>query len=221
MSLKRRVLVTVVPWVGSLLIRAIYFSQKKQIYGEEVLQSEWAKGRYLIFSFWHDQLLLMIKGYRGAGAKILISASKDGDLIARTMEHFGHGTVRGSSSRGGRQAFRELMQLTDEKVDLAVTPDGPKGPRHQLKDGVIQLARISGRPVVPLAYVCSRGYRFRSWDRFLFPYPFARAVYCYGPPQYFLREESLEQCRQRLQAAMEENQRQAESMLESQGATAV
>ncbi len=221
MSLKHRLLITVVPWVGSLLIRLIYLSQRKTIYGEEALHSEWKKGRYLIFSFWHDQLLLMIKGYRGPGAKILISASKDGDLIARTMEHFGHGTVRGSSSRGGRQAFRELMQLADEKVDLAVTPDGPKGPKHELKDGVIQLARVSGRPIVPLAYVCSRGYRFRSWDRFLFPYPFAQAVYCYGPPQYFSREESLEQCRKRLHAAMEENQRQAESWLESQGATAV
>ena len=221
MSFKKKLLLMVVPWVGSVLIRIIYFSQRKQILGEEVLTSEWAKGRFLILSFWHDQLLLMIKGYRGPGAKILISASTDGDLIARTMKRFGHGTVRGSSTRGGRQAFRELLQLADEKFDLVVTPDGPKGPRHKLKDGVIQLARVSGRPVVPVAYVCSRGYRFRSWDRFLFPYPFARAVYSCGQPQFFSRDESIDECRLRLQAAMEDNQRQAESWLEAQGATAV
>ncbi|MBW6521867.1 MAG: lysophospholipid acyltransferase family protein [Desulfoarculaceae bacterium] len=221
MKFRDKLLAAVVPWIGSLLIRTIYLSQRVSIHGEEALREEWAAGRHLIFCFWHDQLLLMIKGYRGPGTKILISASKDGELIARTMEHFGHGSVRGSSSRGARQAFRELMTLTADKVDLAVTPDGPKGPRHQLKDGVIQLARISGRPVVPMAYVCSRGYRFRSWDRFLLPAPFARAVYSYAPPLFFSRDEPLDDCRQRLEQAMAENQQRAEAHLESAGVSAV
>ena len=221
MKLKDKLLVNIVPWLGAKLIRLISLTQRVVIYGEEPLKKEWDSGRHLIISFWHDQLLLMIKGYRGPGIKNLISPSMDGELLARTMEYFGQGAVRGSSSRGGRQAFRELVTLTAENVDLVVTPDGPKGPRHQLKDGVVQLARISGRPIIPLAYVCSRGYRFRSWDRFLFPFPFARAVYCYGTPQFFSRDQPLEECRQRLQQAMDENQQQAEAQLETYGVSAV
>ena len=93
---------------------------------------------------------VITKCYEGAGAKVLISPSRDGELIARTMDYFGLGTVRGSSRRGGRAAFRELVELGRTPFDLAITPDGPKGPRHQLKDGVVELARITGRPVVPL-----------------------------------------------------------------------
>src|SRR6056297_3088494 len=221
MKIKDKLLLAIVPWLGAKLIRFISLTQRVVVYGEEPLKKEWDSGRHLILSFWHDQLLLMIKGYRGPGIKNLISPSMDGELLARTMEYFGQGAVRGSSSRGGRQAFRELIALTAENVDLVVTPDGPKGPRHQLKDGVIQLARISGRPVIPLTYVCSRGYRLRSWDRFLLPYPFARAVYRYGTPQFFSRDQPLEECRRCLQQAMEDNQQQAEICLETYGVSAV
>ncbi len=221
MKLNDKLLLAIVPWLGAKMIRFISLTQRVVIYGEEPLKKEWASDRHLIISFWHDQLLLMIMGYRGPGLKNLISPSMDGELLAQTMKYFGQGAVRGSSSRGGRQAFRELIALSTEKVDLVVTPDGPKGPRHQLKDGVIQLARISGRPVIPLTYVCSRGYRFRSWDHFLFPFPFARAVYCYGTPQYFSRDQPLEECRLRLQQAMDENQQQAEAYMETYGVSAV
>jgi lysophospholipid acyltransferase (LPLAT)-like uncharacterized protein len=114
-----------------------------------------------------------------------------------------------------------MLKFAELDVDLAVTPDGPKGPRRQIKDGVLQLARISGRPVVPLNYVCSRGHRFRSWDRFLLPSPFARSVYCYGSPQFFSRDQPLDECRQRLQQAMDENQQRAETQLEAYGVSAV
>jgi lysophospholipid acyltransferase (LPLAT)-like uncharacterized protein len=221
MRLRDKLLLTLVPWLGAKLIRVLYFLQRTEVLGEAVLQDLRRNGQPLILAFWHDQLLLMIMGYRGHGAKILISPSKDGELIARTMHYFGQDAVRGSSSRGGREAFRELMSLATLDVDLVVTPDGPKGPRHQLKDGILQLARLSGRPVVPLAYVSSRGHRFQSWDRFLFPYPFARGVYSYGAPLFFSRQEPLDQCRERLSTAMAENQRRAQMRLEGYGVSAV
>ncbi len=221
MKLKDKFLVTIVPWLGAKLIRFIALTQRSEVCGEGTLQECRQRGEHVILCAWHDQLLMMVTIYHGPGAKILISRSRDGELIARTVSYFGQGSVRGSSSRGGREAFREMLKFAELPVDLAVTPDGPKGPRRQIKDGVIQMARISGRPIVPLNYVCSRGHRFQSWDRFLLPYPFARAVYCYGTPQFFSRDQPLDECRQRLQQAMDENQQQAEAQLETYGVSAV
>lgn len=221
MSVAERVMLALAPWLGAKLIRLIALTQRAEVCGEEAVQACWQRGEPVILATWHDQLLMMVTVYRGPGAKILISRSRDGELIARTVAYFGQGSVRGSSSRGGREAYRELLKLTAEEVDLAVTPDGPKGPRHQIKDGVLQLARQSGRPVVPLAYVCSRGHRFRSWDHFLLPYPFARGVYSYGDPVYLDRQASLEECRLRIQTAMEQNHHRAETRLEAYGVFAV
>ena len=221
MGIKDRLLLSYAPFFASLAIRFLYLTNRTEILGGEHPQKLWDRGEKVILSSWHDQLLMMIMVYRGAGVKILISSSKDGELIAKTMRCFGHGVVRGSSSRGGRAAFKELLSLCGEEVDLAFTPDGPRGPRHQLKDGVIQLARLSGRPVLPLAFACSRGYRFKSWDRFLLPYPFGHGVYSFGKPLYFDEQEGADMFRERLQEAMLENQQQAEAQLESYGLFAV
>lgn len=216
-----RILVAVAPFLAALVIRLLYLCIRMEFVGEEYPRAIWQRGEQLILSFWHDQLLLMVRGYRGPQAKILISSSKDGELIARTMRYFGQDAVRGSSSRGGRTAFKEMVKLGEEQVDLVFTPDGPRGPRHELKEGVVQLARMTGRPVVPMAFACSAGHRFRSWDRFLFPYPFCRGVYSFGEPVYFSKAEGAERFRERLQTAMRMNQEKAEACLEKYGVSAV
>ncbi len=221
MKLKDRLLLAIAPGLAAWIIRLLHWTIRPEYIGEEYPRSFWQRDEQVVLSFWHDQLLLMVMGYRGPLAKILISPSKDGELIARTMQFFGQEAVRGSSSRGGKAAFKELLLLVKEPVDLVVTPDGPKGPRHKLKDGVVQLARLSGRPVVPMAFVCSRGHRFGSWDRFLLPYPFARGVYAFGEPIFFEKAEGTERFRERLNDAMELNQKRAESRLEELGVSAV
>ncbi|PLX85972.1 MAG: hypothetical protein C0617_02195 [Desulfuromonas sp.] len=214
-------LLNLAPPAAAFVIRMLGRLMRLETVGGEVPRSFVERGEYPILAFWHDQLLLMVLGYTGPGSKILISASKDGELIARVMHRFGMGAVRGSSNRGGRAAFRELVALGKESVDLVVTPDGPKGPRHQVKDGVVQLARLTGRGVVPMAFACSRGHRFASWDRFLLPYPFCRGVFAFGPPLYHAEGESVEQFRARIQEAMKENLERAESRLTSYGLSAV
>lgn len=214
-------LLNLAPLAAAILIRGLRQLIRMEFVGEEGPRAFWRRGEAVILAFWHDQLLLMVQGYRGPGAKILISASKDGELIARTMRHFGQGAVRGSSSRGGRKAFKALLELAREPVDLVITPDGPKGPRHQVKEGVVQLARITGRPVIPMAFACSRGHRFASWDRFVLPYPFGRGVYAFGAPLTCGEGEDAEAFRVRLQEAMEENDRQARACLEKHGVSAV
>jgi lysophospholipid acyltransferase (LPLAT)-like uncharacterized protein len=221
MKIGDRLLLKIVPFTAYLVMRLLHLSIKKDIIGVDQLRSVWERGEHVIIPFWHDQLFLLVFGYPGKHAKLLISSSKDGELLARTMKYFGQDTVRGSSSRGGRAAFKEMLDLCQEKVDIVLTPDGPRGPRLELKDGVVQLARMSGRPVMPMAFVCSRGHRFKSWDRFMFPYPFSHGVYSFGDPIYFDKQEGVDIFRKRIINAMQDNQQRAEALLESYGVSAI
>lgn len=216
-----RLLMSCLPWLAARLVRLLAATLRKEIVGEEPIRALWSDNQPVILVYWHDQLMMMPFGYRGPGAKGLISASRDGEYLARTMAYLGVGAVRGSSNRGGRAAFREMLAMAREPVDLAITPDGPKGPRHEVKEGVVQLARLSGRPVVPMAFVCSRGRRFASWDRFLLPYPFGRAVYAFGQPLFFDSAESVEQFRLRVQLAIEATIRCAKDRLKRYDLSAV
>ncbi|MEA2110053.1 MAG: lysophospholipid acyltransferase family protein [Pseudomonadota bacterium] len=222
-------LLNLLPPLAALIIRCLARLTRLDNVGMEYWRQCRQKGSGVIISFWHDQLFLMVKGNpTKEGAKILISSSRDGELIARTMRYFGHDVIRGSSTRGGRTALKEMALLAGEPADLGITPDGPRGPRHQLKPGVAHLARLTGRPVLPLAFACSRGRRFSSWDRFLLPYPFGRGVFVLGKPVYYNqgavpagRQEDMKDFQSRLSAAMEETNRQAEEYLEKHGLSAV
>lgn len=221
MRVKDRLLLVLVPPLAAIFIRVLYHLNRIEYIGEEHPRAFWQRDEQIILPYWHEQTLLMVFGYRGPKVNVLISESKDGELLTRTMRYFDVQAVRGSSSRGGRAAFRALVALGKEKVDIVLTPDGPRGPRRELKDGVIQLARLTGRSVIPMAFSCSRGFRFASWDRFLFPLPFGRGVYAFGEPLQFRKEEGVDGFRCRLQQAMEETQQKAQACLEGYGVSAV
>lgn len=216
-----RLLLNLAPPLASVVIRLLHATMRTEILEEEIPRALWSRKEASILAFWHDQLLLMVKGYRGPGASILISSSKDGELISRTMGRFGMTAVRGSSSRGGVGALREMVRLAKVAEDLVITPDGPRGPRHEVKPGVIQLARLTGRPVIPMAFVASRGHRFKSWDRFLLPYPFSRGIFSFGEPLRFSGDEDLDSCCRRLESALKENMARAAARLEEFGVSAV
>jgi len=203
--------------INSLLYRWNRF----EIINEDIPNQFWMRGERVILCFWHDQLLLMNRGYRGGGAQVLVSPSVDGEIISRVMARFGVGSVRGSSSRDAGKAFRELLTRSREACDLVITPDGPKGPRHQVKPGAVRLARLTGRPVIPMSLACSRGRRFSSWDRFLLPYPFGRLVIRFGTPLYFHRRGNLDEGRLHLQKALTANSESARIALERHGVSAV
>jgi len=219
--LSDKLLLNAAPWIAARLIRWLHRRIKPASIGDEPLRSLWDDGKNVILSFWHDQLFMMATGYSGPKASVMISSSKDGELIARTMTYFDIGSIRGSSSRGGRAAFRAMIDLGKEQIDLAFTPDGPRGPRHEIKDGVIQLARVTGRPIVPMAFACSKGHRFSSWDRFLLPFPWGKGVYSFGSPIYYTQGEKLDVFRTRVQKAMDDNTRQATDYLKRYDLSAV
>ncbi len=147
---------TVIPTLGYRLIRGLGITMSWSVEGAEPVDQLYAQGKQIIIAFWHGQQLMMPLAYRGKNAHILISQHRDGEMICRIVKRFGFGAVRGSSTRGGGVALRQLIRLGRSGVDLVVTPDGPKGPRHIVQKGVIQLAQATGLPIVPLTFACSK-----------------------------------------------------------------
>jgi len=176
-SLKKRVAqwmkCSLLPPVGAAAIRSVAHSMRYETRGHEAVDGLYREGRNIILAFWHAQQLMIPIGYRGAGAHVLISRHGDGEIIARIIARFGHEAVRGSSTRGGAGALRALIKLGRSGRDVVVTPDGPKGPRHVAKLGVIHLAKATGLPIMPLAFACSKKNSFRAgiatWSRTRFP----------------------------------------------------
>jgi lysophospholipid acyltransferase (LPLAT)-like uncharacterized protein len=144
----------------------------------------------VIFAIWHNRLALVLNIHRRFIARSwpqrrvagLVSASRDGGFLARMMELSGALPVRGSTSKRGAQALLELTRAAEQGADLAVTPDGPRGPCYTVQEGVIAAAQITGLPIVPVSYDLSWKLRLRSWDRFLVPLPFSRCVVRAGEP---------------------------------------
>lgn len=133
-----------------------------------------------IVALWHGDLLGPTFSYRHSGFATMASRSGDGEYIARMLHHWGYRVARGSSSRGGDVALRELATLVKQGYSAALTADGPRGPRHRLKPGVLRLSQMTGAPVVPVGSAASPAWRLGSWDRFTVPRPFGRIVIAIG-----------------------------------------
>jgi hypothetical protein len=156
------------------------------------------KTQAVIFCVWHNRLALCLEVFRVFLRDIqrprplaaMVSASKDGGLLARVLEHYGVQPVRGSTSRRGRQALLELVSWAERGYDLAITPDGPRGPRYTVQEGVIALAQLTGRPILPVSYHLAWKIHVKSWDRFQIPLPFTKCLMHLTPPIYVPRDAS-------------------------------
>ncbi len=174
-----------------------------------------------LYMFWHARLLMLpypfLHGLLGEGGGrmagyVMISEHRDGQMIADVTHMLGLRTVRGSATRGGARALLQMIRLARrEDVVLALTPDGPRGPRERVKPGIIQLARRSGRPLTPICYATSRFWRVNSWDRFYIPRPFSRGVFVIGEPVHITESDDPDEALARAQRAMDETQRRADS----------
>src|SRR5262249_17845039 len=124
-----------------------------------------------IYAFWHENMLCLLSQYAQPNIHVLISRHADGQLIAELARHLGFGLVRGSTNRGGVEAVRQMLRLSQD-AHLAVTPDGPRGPRRIIQPGLIYLAARTGLPIIPIGIGYRRPWRMHSWDQFAVPRPF-------------------------------------------------
>ena len=170
----------------------------------------------VIYAFWHQRQVFFTWTHRGAHAKILVSRSKDGEIIARVMRLSRLGACRGSSSRGAVAGARELLDALNEGFDTAVTCDGPKGPAREVKAGILYLAQKTGVPIIPIASATSRRLEFaRSWDRFQVPLPFSRALVVHGPAVLVGPQDDLTAKARELKIALDRIHEQADREVSS------
>jgi len=167
---------------GACAIRAIGCTWRFRIITEEIVDDARTHSPHVIFAFWHGRMLPLSYRYRNKSIHVLASSHRDGELMGQTIRQLGFGHVRGSSTRGGAKAIRELVAKLEEGYDLGITVDGPKGPRHEVKLGPLEIAKLSGAPVVPAAVSSKSHWVFPSWDAFEVPRPFTTVYVRFGRP---------------------------------------
>jgi hypothetical protein len=173
--------------LAALLLHALGWTLRER----EIGRVEWSmrtSRENALWSLWHETLLLGVWFYRRRRVHAMISASRDGERIARITEYLGFAPVRGSTSKGSLAATRRLVAALRGGERAVITPDGPRGPRRHAQPGLVAIARLSGRPVVAIGIGVERCWRMRSWDRFAIPKPFSRVRYAYSEPIWVPRE---------------------------------
>jgi hypothetical protein len=190
-------------FIGSVLIRILGLTWRVEWRGLENLREARERTGNVIFSFWHGRLLVLSYTHRKKNIQVLASEHYDGDLMGRIIYRMGFGHLKGSSSRGGHRALRELKTALERGLDIGLTVDGPRGPRGVLQQGAVELGRITEKAVLPLTNSASSRKLFDSWDRFQLPLPFSRVVVEYGKPMILTGDEDAEQ-REAAKAAFQE-----------------
>jgi hypothetical protein len=174
--------------LGGGLLTRLMATTRYDVRGQPFWDEWWGAGRPAIYVLWHGRLLPGSFYHRRKGLATLISQHRDGDYIADVVEGWGFRAIRGSSSRGGSGALREIVRTLKGGTALAITPDGPRGPRQKMKSGPLVAAQLTGVPVIPVGIGSDQAWWVGGWDRFLIPKPFGRIRLEYGEPMFVPRE---------------------------------
>jgi len=212
-------------WIVQCYIRFVYRTNRWNTEGGERPRRLTAQGRPFIVAFWHGRLLMMPPAWhRLVPFHMLISAHRDGRIIAGAMTYFGIETIAGSTSRGGSAALRTMLKRLKEGCCVGITPDGPRGPAMTASVGIVNVARLARVPVVPLTYATSRRRVLATWDRFHLALPFGRGVFLWGEPIEIaaeLDEAGLDSARRLVEVRMVEMVREADRRVGHGASTAL
>jgi len=193
----------IIPYGGFLFIKIISSTYRFRFLGLENEKAALQERGAVIYGGWHQRLFSGIAPFaRRKPIVITISESRDGEYIAKIAELVGWHTVRGSSSRGGSKAFRELKAFAKNGYNIAHIVDGPQGPPEVIKPGLLRIARATGLPIVPAAVSPQKKWVFNSWDRFMIPKPFSKIIVRFGESVHVSKSMSkndLEKERQRIE----------------------
>lgn len=168
--------------IGTWFMRLLGLTWRFKVHNFEVIERLEAEKRGYIIALWHGQLFPLAFYMRDRGIVVLVSGSRDGEIIARVNARFGYRGIRGSSSKGGREALIEMIAALKQGDAVAVTPDGPRGPPLKFQPGALIASMRAQAPIVPYVMKADRVWRFKSWDGFQVPKPFARVTIVFGEP---------------------------------------
>ncbi|MDQ6981816.1 MAG: lysophospholipid acyltransferase family protein [Mariprofundus sp.] len=207
--MKDRLIIWLVPHLIKLIYLFLVNTIRWQIAGRPFDPDDPQRNLY---AFWHARMLMIPRLSRDIWhGYMLISSHRDGGFIADTMHLLGIETVRGSSTRGGARAMLKMLRaVKDENRHLAITPDGPKGPREVVQKGTVQLAIKGGLPIIPVCYATKRHWRINSWDHFYIPQPFTRGVFVFGEVVSVSPDDNLDEALSSAQQAMDQAQNRAD-----------
>tara|TARA_R110002095_G_scaffold168267_3_gene146023 strand:- start:88 stop:774 length:687 start_codon:yes stop_codon:yes gene_type:complete len=167
--------------VASAYIRLVYYTSRWSHVNRDIPEHYWNRNKPFICVFWHNRVLMNVYGWnRKKPFNMLISKHSDGKFIAQIMDNFHIKTVEGSKSKGGLDALRNLLKVLKKGESIGITPDGPRGPRFEVSDGVMKLAQLSGCDILPGAYGVKRRKILGSWDRFILALPFTKGYFVWG-----------------------------------------
>jgi hypothetical protein len=174
-QLKYFLLLNILPPLIYIIISFIKVTSQIKHIDSEAVHEMWDKGENSMVCFWHGRLLMMPFANRRGKGKVLISRHRDGEFIARIMRYFDLGAVRGSYRKeGGISSLREIISDLKNGYDVAITPDGPKGPKYDVKKGIVELAKLTGKTIVPISYSASKKKLFIPGIALLSPFPFQK-----------------------------------------------
>ena len=198
---KEKLKLKLIPNIGYLLHQVIDRSLDLSVYGKERVQAI-AEDKAIIYAAWHNHFWLPSFYFRGRGYGALSSRSRDGEYSARILQKLGWDVIRGSTSKGSVRSLLKLIKKLRAGQNVGIIPDGPTGPRHQVKSGVLYLAKKTDSVIVPLGVSFAKKKVFNSWDRFELPYPFSKAVLVQGQPYEVneVNDEVQAELNQRLEA---------------------
>lgn len=180
---KFRVLLAVAPRVFYLMAHAIFATCRMEVFGKENEDQFLRERKASLFVSWHQGLLYYVYHFRNRNGIIMVSRSKDGEIIDRVLKLFGYQSARGSSSRGGKEALDVMIETINRiRCSGGLVADAPRGPFGVAKIGIIKLAKETGLPLIPVMVWAKQKILFKSWDKTLFPLPFTRIVFFYEPP---------------------------------------
>ena len=183
---KTRASVAITGWVVAALVRVVYLTLRVQVVDPDGVLQARRGGRRAILAIWHDTIavapLIAWRVERSYRITVMLSWHRDAEIAARAVRRLGIRSVHGSSTRGWLGGLRGLLAAHARGDDIVIVPDGPRGPRHEVKEGIVQLARATGLPVVTVGVVARPAHRAGSWDRMQVPWPFARVAVAMGTP---------------------------------------
>jgi lysophospholipid acyltransferase (LPLAT)-like uncharacterized protein len=181
--LKHPFVQSILCFIGAIAIRLIFWTSRREWIVHPDTRPYLHGGEQLVLAFWHGRLMMMpYFKPRRRRIHVLISGHKDGVIISKVIRWFGIDTITGSSSKGGSEAFREMLRAAKRGDNLCFTPDGPRGPLQQAVAGVVHAAKHTGLPVVPVTFSATRCKRLKSWDKFMVGLPFGHLCFVAGSP---------------------------------------